>query len=168
MISKQVESLLVRQIEREYYSSSLYLSMGAWADRNGYPGVSKWMMAQSLEERDHMMKIIAYVNLRGGKAVIPAVALPPAEFTSVLDIYKQTRVHEEFISESLNEIVGASFEEKDFMTHTWMQWFVNEQIEEEAKVMEILDRLHLLGEGQLYHFDTEVMGMRGSSGTTSI
>ncbi len=164
MLAEKLEQLLVRQIEREYYSSSLYLSMASWADRNGFPGVAEWMHLQSVEERDHMLKIISYVNSRDGKAIIPAIALPPAEFESVLDIFKQVKTHEEFISESLNEIVGVCLEVRDFMTNSWMQWFVNEQIQEEESVSCILDRLKLMGSEQLYQFDTEVVGMRDGAG----
>ncbi len=161
MLKKAVEEILVRQIEREAYSSNLYLSMASWAETNGFGGVSEWMYAQAEEEKIHMLKFMKYVNERGGKAVIPAVAQPPADFSTVQEVFEETLKHEEFVTESINEIVGVCLEEKDFTTHNWIQWFVTEQIEEEASVSSIIDRLKLLDGKNLYLFDRDVAGMRG-------
>ncbi|WP_430936110.1 ferritin [Saccharicrinis sp. 156] len=162
MLKKPVEDILVRQIEREAYSSNLYLSMASWAETNGFGGVSEWMYAQAEEEKIHLLKFMKYVNERGGKAVIPAVEQPPAEFANVEEIFEQTLGHERFVSESINEIVGVCLDEKDFTTHNWIQWFVNEQIEEEASVTNIIDKLKLLNGQNLYLFDRDVVGMRGA------
>ncbi|MGQ1787065.1 ferritin [Saccharicrinis sp. GN24d3] len=162
MLKKPVEDILVRQIEREAYSSNLYLSMASWAETNGFGGVSEWMYAQAEEEKIHLLKFMKYVNERGGKAVIPAVEQPPAEFANVEEIFEQTLEHERFVSESINEIVGVCLDEKDFTTHNWIQWFVNEQIEEEASVTNIIDKLKLLNGQNLYLFDRDVVGMRGA------
>ncbi|WP_066633436.1 ferritin [Labilibacter marinus] len=162
MLKKTVEEILVRQIEREAYSSNLYLSMASWAETNGLGGVSEWMYSQAEEEKMHLLKFMKYVNERGGKAVIPAVAQPPAEFKNVQDIFEQTLEHERFVTESINEIVGVCLEEKDFTTHNWIQWFVTEQIEEEASVSGIIDKLKLLDGHNLYMFDRDVVGMRGA------
>ncbi|WP_075603004.1 ferritin [Saccharicrinis aurantiacus] len=161
MLKKAVEEILVRQIEREAYSSNLYLSMASWAETNGFGGVSEWMYAQAEEEKVHMLKFMKYVNERGGVAVIPAVAQPPADFKGVQDIFELTLEHEEFVSESINEIVGVCLDEKDFTTHNWIQWFVTEQIEEEATVRSIIDKLKLLDGHNLYMFDSDVSKMRG-------
>ncbi len=162
MFKKAVEEILVRQIEREAYSSNLYLSMASWAETNGLGGVSEWMYAQAEEEKIHLLKFMKYVNERGGKAVIPAVAQPPAHFEDVKDLYEKTLEHEQFVTESINEIVAVCLEEKDFTTHNWIQWFVTEQIEEEASVSAIIDKLKLLDGHNLYMFDRDVAGMRGS------
>ncbi len=162
MLKKPVEEILVRQIEREAYSSNLYLSMASWAETNGFGGVSEWMYAQAEEEKIHLLKFMKYVNERGGKAVIPAVAQPPAGFTNVQEVFELTLEHEQFVSESINEIVGVCLEEKDFTTHNWIQWFVTEQIEEEASVSGIIDKLKLLDGHNLYMFDRDVVGMRGA------
>ena len=164
MLKKPVEDILVRQIEREAYSSNLYLSMASWAETNGFGGVSEWMYAQAEEEKIHLLKFMKYVNERGGKAVIPAVAQPPADFKNVQDIFERTLEHEQFVTESINEIVGVCLENKDFTTHNWIQWFVTEQIEEEASVKTILDKLKLVGEHHLYMFDRDIVGMRGPGG----
>lgn len=164
MLKEKVADALNAQIVKEMYSSNLYLSMASWAERNGYPGTSQWMYAQADEERMHMLKLIEYVNERGGKATIPACEMPPSEFDSVLDLFKKTYEHECFISESINDIIGVTYEERDFTTQQWMQWFVNEQIEEEAQVTTILDKLNLLGETKnLYFFDRDIFSDRGST-----
>ena len=162
MLKKPVENILVRQIEREAYSSNLYLSMASWAETNGFEGVSEWMYAQAEEEKIHLLKFMKYVNERGGKAVIPSVEQPPADFTNVQELFEQTLEHEQYVSESINEIVGVCLDEKDFTTHNWIQWFVTEQIEEEASVRSIIDKLKLLQGQNLYLFDRDVAGMRGT------
>jgi len=162
MLKKPVEEILIRQIEREAYSSNLYLSMASWAETNGLGGVSAWMYAQAEEEKIHLLKFIKYVNERGGKAVIPAVSQPPSDFKDVMELYVKTLEHEQFVSESINEIVGVCLEQKDFTTHNWIQWFVTEQIEEEASVSAIIDKLRLLDGHNLYMFDRDVAGLRGA------
>jgi ferritin len=161
MLKKPVEEILVRQIEREAYSSNLYLSMASWAETNGFGGVAEWMYAQAEEEKIHLLKFMKYVNERGGKAVIPAVEQPPADFKNVQDIFERTLAHEQFVTESINEIVGVCLDNKDFTTHNWIQWFVTEQIEEEATVSGIIDKLKLLDGQNMYMFDRDVAGMRG-------
>lgn len=163
MLKEKVEKILVEQIGKEAYSSNLYLSMAVWAETNGYPGVAQWMYAQADEERMHMLKFIEYINERGGKGIIPAIDKPPFDFKSVSDLFARTYEHEQYISESINDIVAVCMEERDFPTNQWVQWFVTEQIEEEASVTEIIDRLNLIGDsGNLYHFDRDIMGMRGT------
>lgn len=169
MLKEKVEKILVEQIGKESYSSNLYLSMASWAECNGFPGVAQWMYAQADEERMHMLKFVAYINERGGKAKIPAVDEPPFEFKSVTELFEKTMEHERYISDSINEIVGVCMDERDFPTHQWIQWFVNEQIEEEASVSTIIDKLRMLGDtGSLYHFDRDIIGMRGTGSTTAV
>ena len=162
MLNKKVEEVLVNQIEKEVYSSNLYLAMAVWADTNGYEGTASWLYAQAEEERVHMLKFIKYVNERGGKAIIPAIAQPPADFKDIKDVFAQVYEHEQYVTSLINNIVGVCMEEKDFTTNNWIQWFVTEQIEEEASVAAINDKLHLLGDHNLYMFDRDIMGMRGS------
>ncbi|TAJ08130.1 ferritin [Marinilabiliaceae bacterium JC017] len=160
MLNKKVEDILNRQIERESYSSNLYLSMAVWAETNGLEGTSQWLYAQAEEERIHMLKFIKYVNERGGKSVITAIEQPPADFGNVKEVFAQVLEHEQFITGSINEIVGVCLDEKDFTTQNWIQWFVTEQIEEEASVNAINDKIKLLGEQNMYLFDRDIMAMR--------
>jgi len=160
MLNKKVEDICNRQIEREGYSSNLYLAMASWAETNGFGGVAGWLYAQADEERVHMLKFIKYVNERGGKAVIPAFKKPSAELKGVDELFKEVLKHEEFITASINEIVALSLEEKDFNTHNFLQWFVTEQVEEEASVRSILDKVRLVGKNNMYQFDRDIMGLR--------
>lgn len=160
MLHEKVEKFLVRQVEREAYASNLYLSMATWAEREGFPGISSWMYEQSKEEYEHMVSFMKYINGRGGKAVIPAIPQPPVEFASVKEIFEKSLEHERFISGSINEIVEVALENKDYSSHTWLQGFVTEQIEEEASVSEILDRLNILDGHNLYTFDRDILSFR--------
>jgi ferritin len=168
MITKKVLDLLNVQIGKEGFSSNLYLSMASWAQANGFSGVAKWMYAQAEEERMHMLKIVNYVNDRGEHAVIPEMEKPQYDFNSIQEVFNQTLEHEQFITNSINEIVAATEEEKDFTTHNWIQWFVTEQIEEEAQVNDILDKLKLIGDGNLYMFDRDIMSLRSEEGADSL
>ena len=164
MLPKKVESILVEQIEKEGYSSNLYFAMASWTESEGYDGIPKWLYAQAEEEKMHMLKIIHYVNERGGKGIIPAFKKPPVSFKNIQEMFKEVLKHEQFISASINEIVGVCITEKDFITQNWIQWFVNEQIEEERNAQAILDKLKLIGAGSLYLFDRDIISMRSEEG----
>lgn len=166
MLNKKVEDICNRQVEREGYSSDLYLAMASWAETNGLSGVAGWMYTQSDEERLHMLKFIKYINERGGKAVIPAFKKPPVEFKNVEELFKEVLKHEEFVTASINEIVSLTLAEKDFNTHNFLQWFVMEQVEEEASARLILDKLRLVGKNNMYEFDRDIVTLRKSSATT--
>ena len=162
MLSKKVEDILNVQIQKEDYSSQLYLAMASWAENKGLAGVADWLYAQAEEERMHMLKLVRYVNERDGIAVIPGLDQPPTEFGDIQVMFEKVLEHEQFISASINEIVAVCNQEKDYTTHNWIQWFVTEQIEEEASVRELLDKLKLVGSSHLYMFDRDIMSMRGA------
>jgi ferritin len=162
MLPKKLESVLNQQIEKEGYAAQLYLSMASWAETKGYEGISKWFYAQHKEEIEHMLKLVKYVNERGGEAVIPQINRPPKDFSGVKEVFEASLEHEQMVTQSINNIVGISLEEKDFTTHNWIQWFVYEQLEEESSVKLILDKLNLIGSGNLYMFDRDILGMRGA------
>jgi len=160
MMKKKVEDICNRQVEREGYSSNLYLSMASWAENNGLPGIASWLYAQAEEERIHFLKFIKYINERGGKAIVPAFKKPPAEFKGVEELFREVLKHEEFITASINEIVHLTLQEKDYNTHNFLQWFVTEQVEEEASVRTIIDKLILVGPSNLYIFDRDILSLR--------
>ena len=160
MLKKKIEDICNRQIEREGYSSNLYLAMASWAEINGFKGVAAWLYVQSDEERLHMLKFIKYMNERGGKAIMPAFKKPVNEYKGVEDVFKEVLKHEEFVTASINEIVALTLEEKDFNTHNFLQWFVFEQVEEEASAREILDKLHIVGKNNMYEFDRDILSLR--------
>ena len=160
MLNKKVEDICNRQVEREGYSSNLYLAMASWAETNGFSGVAGWFYAQSDEERVHMLKFIKYINERGGKAIMPAFKKPPVEFKTIQEVFVEVLKHEEFVTASINEIVELTLGEKDFNTHNFLQWFVMEQVEEEASARTILDKIKLLGNNNLYELDRDIMTLR--------
>jgi len=161
MLSKKVEDILNVQVDKEGYSSHLYLSMAVWAETKGLGGIADWLYAQAEEERVHMLKLVRYINERDGKAAIIAVGEPPTEFGTVREMFDKVLEHEQFISGSINEIVQVCIDENDHTTNNWIQWFVTEQIEEEASVKGLIDKLKLVGEHNMYMFDRDILGMRG-------
>jgi ferritin len=160
MLRKKVEDICNRQVEREGYSSNLYLAMASWAETKGLSGIAGWLYVQSDEERIHMLKFIKYINERGGKAIMPAFKQPPVDYKGIEELFKDVLKHEEFVTASINEIVALTLEEKDFNTNNFVQWFVNEQVEEESSARIILDKLHLVGKSNLYQFDRDIMSLR--------
>ena len=166
MMKKKIEDILNRQIEREGFSSNLYLAMAVWAETSGFSGVASWLYAQAGEEHMHMLKFIKYVNERGGKALIPALGKPDSEYKNVEEVFREVLQHEEFVTESINEIVSLTLEEKDFNTHNFLQWFVLEQVEEEASVRNILDKVRLVGNNNMYQFDRDILSLRKPAVTT--
>ena len=167
MLPKKVEEILNVQIKKEDYSSQFYLSMASWAENNGFEGVSTWLYAQAEEERIHMLKLVKYVNDRDGVAIIPGFDAPPTDFGDVFTLFDKVLAHEQYISASINEIVAVCISENDYTTQNWIQWFVTEQIEEEAAVRAIIDKLKLVGKNNLYMFDRDIMTMRGSGADTT-
>ena len=160
MLKKKVEDLCNRQVEREGYSSNLYLAMASWAEQNGLGGFGDWLYAQAEEEKGHMLKFVKYINERGGKAIIPAFSKPPVDFKDVVDMFDEVLKHEQFISASINEIVDLTVTEKDFATNNFLQWFVSEQVEEESSVQSIVDKLKLGGKNIMYQMDRDIMRLR--------
>jgi ferritin len=162
MLKKKVEDLCNRQVEREGYSSNLYLAMASWAETNGLAGVAGWLYAQAEEEKVHMLKFVKYINERGGKAVIPAYKKPPEDYKDLMELFDEVLKHERFISESINDIVELSLAEKDYSTNNFLQWFVAEQVEEESSVQTIVDKLRLGGKNIIYQMDRDIMRLRES------
>ncbi len=162
MLSKKVEETLNNQVKLEAYSANLYLSMASWADKEGFPGASEFLYEQYNEENTHMLKIFQYINDREGHAIVPAIEQPPSNFNSIKEIFEKTLEHEKFISSKINELVAVCMSETDFTTVNFLQWYVNEQIEEERTARTILDRLKMLGgdTAKMYLFDRDLKDMR--------
>ena len=160
MLHKKVEDICNQQIEKEGFSSFLYLAMASWSETQGYPGIAKWLYAQAEEELEHMLKFVGFINERGGKAVIPALKKPPVDFKDVAVMFKEVLKHEQYITASINEIVAVCHELPDYTTLNWIQWFVNEQIEEERNAQDIIDKLNLLDGKNLYVFDRDIFSFR--------
>lgn len=158
MLSKNVEKALNDQIRIEAESSQSYLSMASWAEIKGLEGISNFMYKHSDEERLHMLKLVKYVNERGGHAKISELKAPKTEYGTFQKMFQELYEHEIFVSNSINELVHVTLQEKDYATHNFLQWYVAEQIEEEALARTILDKINLIGndKGGLYLFDRDV------------
>lgn len=167
MLSKAIEEALNKQIKIEAESSQVYLSMACWAEVQGFEGVAQFMYAHSDEERMHMLKLVKFVNERGGHARVSNLSAPPAEFGSFKDMFQALFNHEVFVSKSINDLVHITLEERDYATHNFLQWYVSEQIEEEALARTILDKINLIGDdkGGLYLFDNDVKQILVTQGT---
>ena len=164
MISKKVESALNDQIKKEAASSQFYLAMASWAETQGFNGIATFLYTHSDEERMHMLKLVKFVNERGGVAIIPALEAPPVEFNSITYVFEELLNHEVMVTESINNVVDVCLKEKDYTTHNFMQWYVSEQIEEEALARTINDKLKMIGtdKGGLYLFDRDLETMAGA------
>lgn len=161
MLSEKMLNILNEQVSKEAYASHLYLAMASWADVQGLEGISSWFYAQAEEEREHMLKFIHYINERGGHAIVPVIEQPPKEFEGVKELFDASLEHEQMVTAAINDIVSLALEEKDYTTNNWIQWFVDEQLEEETSVQAIIDKLNILGDHNLYIFDRDIMSMRG-------
>ncbi|TXB63239.1 ferritin [Phaeodactylibacter luteus] len=158
MISEKMETALNKQIALEGYASYLYLSMASWCDKEGLEGCAKFMHRQSEEERMHMLKIFYYLSEVDGHALTPAIAQPPHEFDSVKALFEEVYAHEQKVTASIHGLLKIGYEENDHTTLNFLQWYVEEQREEEALMRSILDKLKLIGDGpqSLYYIDMEV------------
>jgi ferritin len=158
MLKEKMLEALNEQINAEQYSALLYLSMSAWFNQKGLQGFANWMYVQYQEELTHANKIFNYVNDRSGKVVIKAIDQVDIDFDSVIDVVEKTLVHEQKVTGLINNLVDIAFEVRDHATQSFLQWFVDEQVEEEANVEEILDSLKLIdGQGNgIFMLDREM------------
>ena len=158
MLKDKIQSALNNQIQIEAFSSQIYLAMASWAETEGLGGSAQFLYKHSDEERMHMLKLVQYVNERGGKALIPQLDQPATEYKSLTDLFQTLLDHEVMVSNEINNLVDICLSEKDYTTHNFMQWYVAEQIEEEALARTIMDKLNMIGEdkGGLYLFDRDI------------
>ena len=165
MIKKTVESAINEQIKREEFSSRLYLSMAIWCESNGYPGAAAFLYRQADEERMHQLKLVHYVNDRGGKAALMALTSPESHFDNLSHVFKQVMEHEQYITASINDLYEVTLNEKDYTTGNFLQWYINEQIEEESTMATILDKINLVGteKGGMFHLDKELGSMAAAA-----
>ncbi len=169
MITDQLADALNGQVENEMHAAHLYLSMSSWFDALSLSGCAAWMRLQYQEEVGHALKIFDYVNEAGGRAVVPAVAAPQAEWSTPLDAFESAYAHERKVTGLINDLYELAAQEKDHAAGVMLQWFINEQVEEEASVSLIVDRLKLIGDdrGALLVLD-EQLGSRSSNGSEPV
>ncbi len=161
MINENMLKALNEQVNKELFSSYLYLSMSAYAESIGLKGFANWLKVQAQEELDHAMKLYNYIIERGGKIELEEIKKPKNNWNSITEVVSEAYEHEQFITNSINELMNLATSEKDYATINMLQWFVNEQVEEEASFLEILDNLNLIGDEKrgLFMLDRE-MGQR--------
>ncbi len=160
MLSKKMQETLNEQIKIEAESSQVYLAMASWAEiQPGIDNVTAFFYQHSEEERQHMLKLIHFVNERGGFATVPALPQPQLTFPSIKHAFAALLKHEIFVSQSINKCIEVSLNEKDYATHNFLQWYVAEQIEEEALARTMNDKLELIGDDKsgMYLFDKDIL-----------
>lgn len=168
MLSKKMQDALNKQVQIEAESSQVYLAMASWAEiQPGIDNVTSFFYRHSDEEREHMLKLIHFINDRGGFAVVPPLAQPNLTFPSITHAFKQLLEHELMVSQSINNLVDIALTEKDYATHNFLQWYVAEQIEEEALARTLNDKLELIGDdkGGLYLFDKDILTVSVGGGS---
>jgi len=144
MISKTMEQAINEQINKELYSSYLYLSMAAYFEGKNLPGFATWMRVQADEEREHGMKFFEYLVDRGANVELKPIAGPASEWKTSLDVFKQVQEHEAFVTASINALYELALKEKDYPTQVLLQWFITEQVEEEKNAASIIQQLELI------------------------
>ena len=143
MLNKRVEKTLNDQIAKEAYASNSYLAMASWCEQKGLRGCTAFFYGQSDEERQHMLKLIKYVNDSAGEAVIDAITQPKSDYKSIKDIFETSLKQERAVTASINNLVELAFTTKDHATYNFLQWYVSEQHEEESLFKTILDIINL-------------------------
>ncbi len=158
MIKKSIEKALNNQINAELYSSYLYLSMSSYFQSVNLPGFANWMRIQALEELVHADKLYNFVIERGGRVILAAIDAPPEDWKSPLNTFEAAYRHEQKVTSLINDLVDLAIKENDHATNIFLQWFVTEQVEEEASADEVVQKLKLTG-GQgnsLFMLDKEL------------
>lgn len=160
MINKIVQDAINTQIQKENYSAYLYLAMAADCEAKNLKGFANWLRIQSEEEVSHAMKLYDYLLERGGTVTLQAIQAPPTEFGTPVKMFEQILEHEQYVTASINELYEVAVADKDYATQIFLQWFISEQVEEEASASEVLEKVRMLGDHGLLYLDKE-LGKRG-------
>jgi ferritin len=157
MITPKMLQALNGQIRDEMSSAYLYLAMSAWCDAKAFKGFSKWLRVQHEEELDHVRKLVDYVIDRGGEVTLDAIPAPRKEFGSMLQVFEAVLEHERGVTVAVNKLYDLSVSERDPASQVFLQWYVSEQVEEEASVSEIVEKIRMVGDraGTLLYLDKE-------------
>ena len=162
MLSKKVQDAINEQIKNELYSGYLYLAMSADFESKNLPGFAHWMRMQAEEEQEHALKFFDFVNDRGARVVLQAIDQPPVEWESPLAVFEQTLEHEQKVTGLIYQLYELALEENDYPTQVMLQWFIDEQVEEEKNATEIVETLRLAGEkGQALIMMDRALARRG-------
>jgi len=155
MISKTIETALNKQINREFYSEFLYLSMAAYFETISLKGFARWMRVQAKEEHAHALKIYEFVIIRGGRVTLETIDAPKTKWATAGKVFEESFAHEQKVTGFINGLVDLAVKENDHATFEFLQWFVKEQVEEEANVSDILSQINIVGDivGHLFYLD---------------
>jgi len=158
MIDEKMQEAINKQLNAELYSSYLYLSMSAYFQSVNLGGFANWMRVQAKEELAHAMKFYDYVNERGGRVMLQSVEEPPSDWDSPLAVFEHVYRHEQKVTGMINKLVDLAVEARDHATNNFLQWFVSEQVEEEASADEVVQKLKLVGDAAsgLFMIDREL------------
>lgn len=171
MLTTQMTERLNTQINLEFYSSNLYLQMSAWADNKGFEGAAEFLKMHAAEEMQHMQKLFDYVLETGGVPLLGTIAAPKSDYQNLREVFEITLAHEKEITAAINELVANAFEQKDFSTFNFLQWYVAEQHEEENLFQSIIDKMDLLGDDpkNLFFIDREIakLGQQAEQATAT-
>ncbi|WP_312825066.1 ferritin [Epilithonimonas sp.] len=158
MVTDKIAKLINEQITKEQYAAHYYLSMSAWFSSKDLDGIANYFRVQSKEELMHADKMFDYLNDVGGEIVIGEIPKPPHEFESAIDIFEKALEHEKIVTKSIFNIVKNANDESDFATTSFLQWFINEQVEEEANASQYVTKIKMVSDNPsaLYLFDQEL------------
>jgi len=164
-MSSKVQDAFNEQMKHEFYSSYLYLSMSAYLDAANLPGLAAWMRAQAREEAEHAMKIFDHLLDRGGKVQLHPIGGPPAQFATPREVFDQAHRHEKEVTASINGLYGLAVDERDFASRVFLDWFVQEQVEEEKTSGLLAEQLRMVGDDRpgLLMLDRELGQRRGGA-----
>ena len=163
MLSKKMQDLMNEQIQAEFYSAQLYLSMSVYSEAENFKGFAHWLKLQYKEETSHGMKFLGHILERGGEVDLRAIEAPPAKFGSMLKLFEEVLAHELKVTALINNLYELALKEKDYASQIFLQWFITEQVEEEANASEIVAQLKMIGDksvGGLFQLD-HALGHRG-------
>ncbi len=147
-LSKTLQTALNEQIQKEYYSSYLYLAMSAYLEAQNLPGAAKWTRLQSQEELGHALKLFDHVVDRGGRVTLAAIQQPPQEYGTALDLFQKVLQHEEHVTASIHALYALAIKDQDYPAQVMLQWFVTEQVEEEKSTSVVVEQLKAVGESK--------------------
>lgn len=166
MLTKDIQTAINSQIKNEYYSSYLYLSMSAYSESINYPGFAGWLRSQSEEELTHALRLFDYMIDRDGRVILDKIAKPPSEFGSLLDMFEQVLDHEKEVTSMINKLYEIAIGENDHATAVELQWFIQEQVEEEKSASDIVEKIKLAGDNSaaLLMLDSQLGSGGGNNG----
>jgi ferritin len=160
MLTKNLQTAIVEQLNKEFHSAYLYLGMSTYCSNEGFNGASSWFLVQYQEEVSHGMKIFKYLEDQNAEISLPDIKAVKVKYKSLLDVFKKSLEHEQSMTKNLNNLSDIAMQEKDHATYNLLQWYVTEQVEEEATINKIIDHITLVGDNGygLYTIDKELIG----------